>query len=65
MNTSLQEKTKEKSDIMKWIARGIVRSRFVIFLLFGLAAVYCALSIGRVRVSNDLTTFLPPRRGRV
>ena len=46
---------------MKWIARGIVRSRFVIFLLFGLAAVYCALSIGRVRVSNDLTTFLPPQ----
>ncbi|MBR1455797.1 MAG: MMPL family transporter [Oscillospiraceae bacterium] len=53
-----QRKT-EKPDIMHGVASGIVRSRYVIILLFLAAAVYCALSLGRVRVNSDLTFFLP------
>ena len=56
-----------KRDIMHAIAAGIVRYRFLIMLLFVAAAVYGALSIGRVKVSSELTIFLPPetetRRG--
>ncbi|MBQ9686229.1 MAG: MMPL family transporter [Oscillospiraceae bacterium] len=54
-----QQKTQEK-NIMYAIAATIVRSRFVIILLFLAAAVYCALSVGRVRVNSDLTFFLSP-----
>ena len=61
-----QQKT-QKNDIMHSIASGIVRWRFLILLLFLAAAVYCALSVGRVKLSSDLTAFLPPetetRRG--
>ena len=56
-----------KKDMMHWIASAVVRWRFVIMLLFLAAAVYCALSIGKVHVSSDLTMFLGPetetRRG--
>ena len=52
---------------MKRVASAIVSSRMVIFLAFAVAAVYCALSMGRVRINSDLTAFLPPetetRRG--
>ena len=48
-----------KPDLMHSIAAGIIRSRFVILILFLAAGVYCALSVGRVRVSSDLTAFLP------
>jgi predicted RND superfamily exporter protein len=44
---------------MKMVATGIVNARFVIIALFVLACVYCALSVGKVRVNNDLTAFLP------
>ena len=46
-------------DIMHRIAAAIVRWRFVLILLFLLAAVYSALSLSRVRVNSDLTFFLP------
>ncbi len=46
-------------NLMKKIAGGIIRSRFVILLLFLAAGIFCALSVGRVRVSSDLTAFLP------
>ncbi len=46
-------------SIMDRIARLIVNSRYVIFVLFALACVYCALSIGRVKINSDLTAFLP------
>ena len=49
----------KQPDIMHRIAAGIIRSRFVILLLFLAAGVYCALSVGRVRVSSDITIFLP------
>lgn len=55
----MAERQKEKPDIMHTIASGIIRARFVILLLFLAAAVYCALSMSRVKVSSDLTAFLP------
>ena len=63
----MQETGTEKKDIMHVIAAAVVRWRFVIMLLFLVAAVYCALSLGKVKVSSDLTVFLAPetetRRG--
>ncbi|MCR5137387.1 MAG: MMPL family transporter [Oscillospiraceae bacterium] len=49
----------KKNEIMRRIAAGIIRSRILILFLFLGAAVYCALSVGRVRLSSDLTAFLP------
>lgn len=49
----------EKPDIMHSVASGIVRGRYGILLIFLAAAVYCALSVGRVKVNSDLTAFLP------
>ena len=50
---------KPKGNIMKLIAQGIVNARFIFIGLFIAAAIYCALSIGKVRTNNDLTAFLP------
>ena len=56
-----------KQDIMHSVSSGIVQGRYGILLVFLAAAIYCALSVGRVRVNSDLTAFLPPdtetRRG--
>ncbi len=52
-------KKENKADPMKRVASAIVSFRMVIFLLFAVAAVYCVLSIGRVRTNSDLTAFLP------
>ena len=49
----------KKPDIMHRIAAGIIRSRSLILILFIAAGIYCALSVGKVRVSSDLTAFLP------
>ena len=56
----MDQKEAVKRDPMHAIAAGIVRYRFVIILLFLLAAVYCALSLSRVKVNSDLTAFLSP-----
>ena len=55
----MEQRQREKPDIMHQIAAAIVSGRFVLILLFLAAGVYCALSIGRVRVNSDLTFFLP------
>ena len=52
------ESASQKPDIMVQISAGIIRWRFVIILLFLSAAVYCGLSLGKVRVNSDLTAFL-------
>lgn len=54
----MQKGRKEKPNILRAASALIVDGRFVIFLLFA-AAVYCALSVGKVKVSSDLTAFLP------
>ena len=53
------ETKREKTDIMHAVAGLIVRYRFVIMLLFIVAAVYAGLSLGRVRLNSELTAFLP------
>ena len=57
----------EKNNILKKISQQIVDKRVIIMIAFLAACVYCALSVGRVRVNNDITSFLPPdtdtRRG--
>ena len=64
---STKEQARNKADVMQWIASAIVRYRYIIFALFAAAAVYCVLSVGRVKINSDLTSFLPPtaetRRG--
>ena len=56
-----------ENNILKKISRQIVDKRVVIMIAFLAACVYCALSISRVHVNNDITSFLPPdtdtRRG--
>ncbi len=57
----LEKKNMKKPgpDVMKMIATGIVNARFAILVVFALICVYCVLSIGRVKVNEDLTAFLP------
>ena len=54
----MSEASTQKPDIMHRIAAAIIRWRYVILLLFLAAAVYCGLSLDRVRVNSDLTVFL-------
>ena len=58
---SLKQKNirESKPDVMKLIATGIVNARFAILAVFAIVCVYCVLSIGRVKVNDDLTAFLP------
>lgn len=49
----------KKPDVMKLVAGWIVKTRYVFWLAFVIFGVYCALSVGRVKVSSDLTAFLP------
>ncbi len=46
-------------DFMHILAQGIVRYRFVIMGLFLAAAVFCGMSISKVKVNEDITAFLP------
>ena len=50
--------TSAKKDIMHGIAAAIVKWRGLFMLLFLAAAVYCGLSLSRVKVNSDLTFFL-------
>ena len=56
----MEKRPEEKPDIMYSISAAIVQYRFLIILLFVVAAVYCGLSLGRVRVNSDFTAFLSP-----
>ena len=49
----------KKPDVMKLVAGWIVKTRYVFLLAFVIFGVYCALSVGRVKVNSDLTAFLP------
>ncbi len=54
----MNDRSERQTDIMHRIAAAIVRWRGLFILLFLVAAVYCALSLGRVKVNSDLTFFL-------
>ena len=55
----MAEREKTQQDIMHTVAAAIIRWRYVILLLFIGLAVYCGISVSRVKVSSDLTIFLP------
>ena len=65
----MNEHEKKKPDVMKKIAELIVKQHVLIYVLFAAAAIYCILSIGKVKVNSDITAFLPAetetRRGLV
>ena len=46
---------------MRAIAKFIVQKRAIFFILFAALIVYCAISIPKVKVEYDITTFLPPK----
>ena len=46
-------------SIMHRAAGAIIRYRYLIFVLFAIAAVYCAIGVGKVRINEDITAFLP------
>lgn len=53
------EEEKKSPSLMIKIATLIVDKRKAFLIFFGIAAIYCALSISKVRVNDDLTTYLP------
>lgn len=55
----MSDRTKTQTDFLHKVSEAIVKNRFFIILLFIAAAIYCALSVGRVRLNSDLTAFLP------
>ena len=59
MNQTEIPAAKPKTDGLRRVSAAIIKYRYLIFLLFALAAVYCALSVGKVRINSDLTAFLP------
>lgn len=49
----------EKKNVMERVAAFIVNKRKAFMVLFGLAAIYCVMSINKVGVNDDLTEYLP------
>ena len=49
---------KSEKDPLRRIASAIVSGRWIVFVLFAAAIVFCVLSMGRVKVNPDLTAFL-------
>lgn len=56
--TDLEEEKKSESVMVK-LSRFIVDKRKAFFLVFIIAAVFCASSISKVKVNDDITTYLP------
>lgn len=46
-------------NVMERVAAFIVNKRKAFMVLFGLAAIYCVMSINKVGVNDDLTEYLP------
>lgn len=57
MGTS--QKQAKKGQIMEQVATFIVQFRFIIFLAFIAAAIYCAMSISKVNISSNVADYLP------
>ena len=53
------KKIKEKGNLMKGLATAIVKYRFFIMAIFLAAAIFCVMSISKVKVNEDITAFLP------
>lgn len=48
-----------EDNILKKVSKFIVDKRVFVLIAFAAACVYCVMSIGRVRVNDDITAFLP------
>lgn len=59
-NKDINEAEKN-NDIMVKIATFIVDKRRAFYLIFGVLAVLCALSMTKVRVNNDISSYLPKK----
>lgn len=58
MGTS--QKQEKKIQVMEQVATFIVQFRFIIFLAFIAAAIYCVMSISKVNISSNVADYLPP-----
>lgn len=54
-----EEEEKKADSVMVKIARFIVDKRKAFYLVFLAAVVFCAASVDKVRVNNDITSYLP------
>ncbi len=55
----MKEEKRPKRDPMRAVASFIVEKRVIFYLVFLAAVIFCALSVGKVRINSDLTAFLP------
>ena len=53
------DEKKDSNNFMIQLATFIVNKRKAFLVFFGLACIYCVLSISKVGVNNDLTKYLP------
>ena len=53
------QEEKQSETLMEKIARFIVDKRKAFYLIFLVAVIFCAASMDKVRVNNDITTYLP------
>ncbi|MBO4468229.1 MAG: MMPL family transporter [Clostridia bacterium] len=44
---------------METLAAAIIKSRYVIFVVFAIMAFFCSFTVGKVKTNSDLTAFLP------
>ena len=57
------EKDKKDNSFMMKLATLIVDKRKGFYLIFIVLCIFCVLSMNRVKVNNDLTTYLPDQKG--
>lgn len=48
-----------ENSILKKISKFIIDQRMLVMIVFAAACVYCAMSISKVKVNEDITVFLP------
>ena len=48
-----------ENNVLKKISKFIVDQRMLVMIVFAAACVYCAMSISKVKVNEDITAFLP------
>ena len=58
-NADVNEKKNSANSLALRLSGLIVKARYVIFILFAIASVYCVRSLGKVKVNPDFRVFLP------
>lgn len=54
------EQTNNSDNVMKRVSQFIVDKRKAFYLIFIIALIFCVKSIDKVKINNDITTYLPP-----